>query len=215
MRKLLQRNAAARKAARCSWVTTARTTRVCCRRTATTSACLPDAPAARRGESSNYTLTVGVSGKALAPTAATSDALIPGTSYHASAKIKCCARIRNFAARVRCRVAWFWPAARHCRRQNADHVAAASSNLRVAARVRAHDLVAFLVPEVVRLIAGAQVVDVAIAKIDVDVSLPLPERAGAGLAFLRLTVLADFAVGLPGVGPRNRNGESCAHGKYY
>ena len=46
-------------------------------------------PAARRGESSNYTLTVGASGKALAPVAASKDALIPGTSYHASAKIKC------------------------------------------------------------------------------------------------------------------------------
>jgi len=46
-------------------------------------------PAARRGESSNYTLTVGASGKALAPIAAAKDALIPGTSYHASAKIKC------------------------------------------------------------------------------------------------------------------------------
>jgi hypothetical protein len=46
-------------------------------------------PAARRGESSNYTLTVGASGKALAPIAASKDAVIPGTSYHASAKIKC------------------------------------------------------------------------------------------------------------------------------
>lgn len=46
-------------------------------------------PAARRGESSNYTLTVGASGRALAPIAASKDALIPGTSYHASAKIKC------------------------------------------------------------------------------------------------------------------------------
>jgi hypothetical protein len=46
-------------------------------------------PAARRGESSNYTLTVGVSGKALAPIAASADALVPGTSYHANAKIKC------------------------------------------------------------------------------------------------------------------------------
>ena len=46
-------------------------------------------PAARRGESSNYTLTVGVSGKALAPIAASADALVPGTSYHATAKIKC------------------------------------------------------------------------------------------------------------------------------
>ena len=46
-------------------------------------------PAARRGESSNYTLTVGASGKALAPISASKDAVIPGTSYHASAKIKC------------------------------------------------------------------------------------------------------------------------------
>jgi hypothetical protein len=46
-------------------------------------------PAARRGENSNYTLTVGASGKALAPITASKDALIPGTSYHASAKIRC------------------------------------------------------------------------------------------------------------------------------
>jgi hypothetical protein len=46
-------------------------------------------PAARRGESSNYTVTIGASGKALAPIAASQDALVPGTSYHASAKIKC------------------------------------------------------------------------------------------------------------------------------
>lgn len=46
-------------------------------------------PAARRGESSNYTLTIGASGKALVPITASKDALIPGTSYHAAAKIKC------------------------------------------------------------------------------------------------------------------------------
>jgi hypothetical protein len=46
-------------------------------------------PAARRGESSDYMLTVGASGKALAPIAASKDALIPGTSYHGSAKINC------------------------------------------------------------------------------------------------------------------------------
>ncbi|MGB7904464.1 MAG: hypothetical protein WCF43_07215 [Steroidobacteraceae bacterium] len=46
-------------------------------------------PAARRGDSSNYTLTVGASGKALAPITASRDALIPGTSYHGSAKIRC------------------------------------------------------------------------------------------------------------------------------
>ncbi len=46
-------------------------------------------PAARRGETSNYTLTLSVSGEALAPLTASRDALIPGTSYHASAKVKC------------------------------------------------------------------------------------------------------------------------------
>lgn len=46
-------------------------------------------PAARRNESSNYTLTLGVTGQALAPTAASKDALVPGTSFHASAKIPC------------------------------------------------------------------------------------------------------------------------------
>jgi hypothetical protein len=46
-------------------------------------------PAARRNESSDYTLTVGVTGQALAPIAASQDALIPGTSFHASAKVKC------------------------------------------------------------------------------------------------------------------------------
>ncbi len=46
-------------------------------------------PAARRGESSNYTVTIGASGKALAPIAASKDALVPGTPYHASAKVKC------------------------------------------------------------------------------------------------------------------------------
>ncbi|MGB7740665.1 MAG: hypothetical protein WBM03_16280 [Steroidobacteraceae bacterium] len=35
-------------------------------------------PAARRGESSDYTLTVGASGKALAPIAASKDALVAG-----------------------------------------------------------------------------------------------------------------------------------------
>jgi hypothetical protein len=46
-------------------------------------------PAARRGESSDYSLSVGVTGKALAPVAASVDALIPGTPFHASAPIKC------------------------------------------------------------------------------------------------------------------------------
>jgi hypothetical protein len=46
-------------------------------------------PAARRNESSNYTLTVGVTGKPLAPLPAAKDALIPGTPFHASAKVAC------------------------------------------------------------------------------------------------------------------------------
>jgi hypothetical protein len=46
-------------------------------------------PAARRNESSNYTLTVGVTGKPLAPLPAAKDALIPGTRFHASAAVAC------------------------------------------------------------------------------------------------------------------------------
>ncbi len=46
-------------------------------------------PAARRNESSNYTLNVGVTGKALAPLPAAKDALVPGTRFHASAPITC------------------------------------------------------------------------------------------------------------------------------
>ena len=45
--------------------------------------------AARRNESSNYTLTVGVTGAPLAPLAASRDALIPGTRFHASAQVAC------------------------------------------------------------------------------------------------------------------------------
>lgn len=46
-------------------------------------------PAARRGESSDYSLNVSVTGEALPPVAASVDALIPGTPFHASAPIKC------------------------------------------------------------------------------------------------------------------------------
>lgn len=46
-------------------------------------------PAARRGESSDYALDVAVTGKALVPVAASEDALIPGTPFHASAQISC------------------------------------------------------------------------------------------------------------------------------
>lgn len=45
--------------------------------------------AARRNESAGYTLTVGVTGQALAATPAVKDALIPGTPFHASAKVAC------------------------------------------------------------------------------------------------------------------------------
>ena len=46
-------------------------------------------PAARRNETSNYALTVGVTGKPLAAVPAAKDALIPGTRFHASATIAC------------------------------------------------------------------------------------------------------------------------------
>lgn len=52
--------------------------------------------AARRNESSDYTLTVAVRGKALAPLPASADALIPGTPFHASAKIACVPYIEQF-----------------------------------------------------------------------------------------------------------------------
>jgi hypothetical protein len=43
--------------------------------------------AARRGESSDYTLTIGLTGTALAPLPASQDALLPGTPFHASGRI--------------------------------------------------------------------------------------------------------------------------------
>jgi hypothetical protein len=46
-------------------------------------------PAARRNEASDYTLSVTVTGSALAPLPASKDALIPGTPFHASATITC------------------------------------------------------------------------------------------------------------------------------
>jgi hypothetical protein len=45
--------------------------------------------AARRNESANFTLTVGVTGQLLAATPAARDALIPGKPFHASAKVAC------------------------------------------------------------------------------------------------------------------------------
>jgi hypothetical protein len=45
--------------------------------------------AARRNESAGYTSTISVTGQALAATPAVRDALIPGTPFHASAKVAC------------------------------------------------------------------------------------------------------------------------------
>jgi hypothetical protein len=46
-------------------------------------------PAARRGESSEYALAIEVTGEPLAPIDPSQDAHVPGTSYHATAQIKC------------------------------------------------------------------------------------------------------------------------------
>jgi hypothetical protein len=56
-------------------------------------------PAARRNETSSYSLRVGVSGAPLAPVPASRDALIPGTPYHASAEVPCGAGGSGKAAR--------------------------------------------------------------------------------------------------------------------
>jgi hypothetical protein len=45
--------------------------------------------AARRNEVSDYTLTVSVTGKALAPLPGSGDAKLPGTPYHASTELRC------------------------------------------------------------------------------------------------------------------------------
>jgi hypothetical protein len=45
--------------------------------------------AARRNESSRYSLRVGISGAPLVPVPASQDALIPGTPYHASGEVAC------------------------------------------------------------------------------------------------------------------------------
>ena len=47
--------------------------------------------AARRNESSDYTLTVSVTGKPLVPVPSHQDAVIPGTPYHAGAPLTCVA----------------------------------------------------------------------------------------------------------------------------
>jgi hypothetical protein len=45
--------------------------------------------AARRNESSQYTLTVAVDGRALPPLPAAKDALVPGTPFHATTQVPC------------------------------------------------------------------------------------------------------------------------------
>jgi hypothetical protein len=55
-------------------------------------------PAARRGESSDYTVTIGVTGKPLAAVPASKDAQVPGTHYHAEAQVKC---VPAYATEVR------------------------------------------------------------------------------------------------------------------
>jgi hypothetical protein len=52
--------------------------------------------AARRNEASDYTLTVAVTGAALAPTPASQDAVLPGTPFHASTRIACVPYIETF-----------------------------------------------------------------------------------------------------------------------
>ena len=47
--------------------------------------------AARRNESSDYTLTISVTGKPLVPVPSSQDAVIPGTPYHARAPLTCVA----------------------------------------------------------------------------------------------------------------------------
>jgi hypothetical protein len=47
--------------------------------------------AARRNESSDYTLTISVTGKPLVPVPSSQDAVIPGTPYHAMAPLTCVA----------------------------------------------------------------------------------------------------------------------------
>ncbi|WP_411868460.1 hypothetical protein [Vulcanococcus limneticus] len=46
-------------------------------------------PAARRNETSRYSLRIGISGAPLAPVPSSRDAVIPGTPYHASAEVSC------------------------------------------------------------------------------------------------------------------------------
>jgi hypothetical protein len=52
--------------------------------------------AARRNEAGDFTLTISVTGTALAPTPASLDAVLPGTRFHASTKIACVPYLETF-----------------------------------------------------------------------------------------------------------------------
>ena len=58
-------------------------------------------PAARRQESSTYSLRIGISGTPLAPLPPSRDALIPGTFFHASAEVPCGSGTGGTAARCK------------------------------------------------------------------------------------------------------------------
>jgi len=60
--------------------------------------------AARRNETSDYKLTIGVAGKPLAPLAAGEDALVPGTRFHASSSIPCVSMPYGDAKKETCEV---------------------------------------------------------------------------------------------------------------
>ena len=83
-------------------------------------------------------------------------------------------------------------------------------------RRRARHLVAVLVLVLARSVADRTQADrVAVLEVDVDVALPLAERARAGLALLLVSVLADFAGRICGIGLRRvgqRAADQCGHG---
>jgi hypothetical protein len=58
-------------------------------------------PAARRNETSSYSLRMRIGGAPLAPVPASRDALIPGTPYHASAEVPCGTGSNGKAARCK------------------------------------------------------------------------------------------------------------------
>lgn len=61
-------------------------------------------PAARRNETSTYSLKVGIGGAPLPPVPASRDAVLPGTPYHASAEVPCVSGSSDKAARCKASV---------------------------------------------------------------------------------------------------------------